>query len=147
MQPTVVVSSGSDTQCNNSRYLPTYNVANTQYTLRLPTYRSSYIRRFHPYARIPRFVEEVRQLNFVFLYARLLTRRKDDSDNDLYDEGTLLDLRILGTPVEPQLPITAEDRTEGTLDKVPAEELPTTGVPLFVGPSTGNASDLGRATL
>jgi hypothetical protein len=80
------------------------------------------------------------------LYAHLLTRRKNDSNNDLYDEGTLLDLSILGNPVELQLPITAEDPTEDTLDKVPAEEPPTSGVPLIVGSSTGNASDLGRAT-
>lgn len=114
MQPNVVVSSFNDTQCNNSRYLPTYDVANTHYTLRLPAYRSSYIRRFHPYARI-RFVEEpalVWQLSF--LYTCLLTRRKNDRYNDLYDEGTLLDLRILGNPVELQRPITVDDRTEGT---------------------------------
>lgn len=58
MQPNVVLSSCADTHHNNSRYLPTYDAANAQYTLRLPTYRSSYIRRFHPYARIARFFKE-----------------------------------------------------------------------------------------
>ncbi|KAK2466671.1 hypothetical protein APHAL10511_000929 [Amanita phalloides] len=39
-------------RCNNvERYLPTYEEANIPYSLRLPTYRSSYARRFHPYAR------------------------------------------------------------------------------------------------
>lgn len=144
MQPNVVESSGNDTQ-SNARFLPTYDAANTQYTLRLPTYRSSYLRRFHPYARISRFVEEqapVRWLSFIFLYACLLTRTQDDH---LYDEGTpLLDLHILGNSVELQLPTAAEDHTEGTLDRVPAEESPTGGVPVIIGLSTGNASDLRR---
>ncbi|KAF8719056.1 hypothetical protein AX14_011519 [Amanita brunnescens Koide BX004] len=35
----------------NTRYLLTYEEAIVPYSLRLPTYRSSYIRRFHPYAR------------------------------------------------------------------------------------------------
>ncbi|KAM6500236.1 hypothetical protein JOM56_003250 [Amanita muscaria] len=33
------------------RYLPAYDETIVPYSLRLPTYRSSYIRRFHPYAR------------------------------------------------------------------------------------------------
>jgi hypothetical protein len=37
---------------NIIRYLPTYEEANNlPYSYRLPTYRSSYIRRYHPYAR------------------------------------------------------------------------------------------------
>jgi len=36
---------------NLTRYLPTYEEANLPYSYRLPTYRSSYIRRYHPYAR------------------------------------------------------------------------------------------------
>jgi hypothetical protein len=35
----------------NTRYLLTYEESVIPYSLRLPTYRSSYIRRFHPYAR------------------------------------------------------------------------------------------------
>lgn len=37
----------------NTRYLLTYEESIVPYSLRLPTYRSSYIRRFHPY---PRFI-------------------------------------------------------------------------------------------
>ncbi|KAF8721593.1 hypothetical protein AX14_010273 [Amanita brunnescens Koide BX004] len=33
------------------RHLPAYEEINMPYSFRLPTYRSSYIRRFHPYAR------------------------------------------------------------------------------------------------
>jgi|SRR6266576_2958507 len=134
---------GDDTRCKNSRYLPTYDAANIQYTLRLPTYRSSYIRRFHPYARIARFIEEqdvVRQLNFLLQYACLLTRRKDDSDNEQRGEGTLLDLRVLGGPVEVLLPTASDDRSEGNLNKILAEESPVGEVPVVIGSVIGNTS-------
>jgi hypothetical protein len=36
---------------NRARYLPTYEECNAPYSLRLPSYRSSHVRRFHPYAR------------------------------------------------------------------------------------------------
>lgn len=42
---------------NHTRYLPSYEDANVSYSLRLPSYRSSYIRRFHPYARYGRIEE------------------------------------------------------------------------------------------
>jgi hypothetical protein len=35
----------------NTRYLLTYEEFIVPYSLRLPTYRSSYIRRYHPYPR------------------------------------------------------------------------------------------------
>ena len=40
------------------RYLPSYQEANLPYSLRLPAYRSSYVRRFHPYARYCMPVEQ-----------------------------------------------------------------------------------------
>lgn len=39
-------------------------------------------------------------VQFLILYAHLLTRRKNDNGNDQHDDETLLDLRILGDPVE-----------------------------------------------
>ena len=41
----------NDMNFNQARYLPTYEESNIPYSLRLPSYRSSYVRRFHPYAR------------------------------------------------------------------------------------------------
>ena len=46
-----VLSPQNNTDDNVTRHLPSYEEANIQYSLRLPAYRSSYIRRFHPYAR------------------------------------------------------------------------------------------------
>ncbi|KIL71405.1 hypothetical protein M378DRAFT_6152 [Amanita muscaria Koide BX008] len=40
-----------DTSPVPARYLPTYKEANVSYSLRLPAYRSTLIRRYHPYAR------------------------------------------------------------------------------------------------
>ena len=41
----------NDTKFEQARYLPTYEESSIPYSLRLPSYRSSYVRRFHPYAR------------------------------------------------------------------------------------------------
>ncbi len=82
----------------------------------------------------------VRQLNFLLQYACLLTRRKDDSDNEQRGEGTLLDLRVLGGPVEVLLPTASDDRSEGNLNKILAEESPVGEVPVVIGSVIGNTS-------
>jgi hypothetical protein len=51
MNPKLAFSQNNSTTPNHTRYPPSYEAANVSYSLRLPTYRSSYIRRFHPYAR------------------------------------------------------------------------------------------------
>ncbi|KAF8736690.1 hypothetical protein AX14_014170 [Amanita brunnescens Koide BX004] len=68
---------------NQPRYLPTYEESNAPYSLRLPSYRSSYIRRFHPYARFTTLLIEERYM--------------DDCDHG--DEGPLLNLSILDEPI------------------------------------------------
>ena len=52
------------------RHLPTYEAVNIPYSLRLPTYRSSYIRRFHPYAR---FVSPPTEDYYLVRYPALLS--------------------------------------------------------------------------
>ncbi|KAF8350427.1 hypothetical protein F5887DRAFT_1069444 [Amanita rubescens] len=121
MDLNIAVPLVDDTRCKNSRYLPTYDAANTQYTLRLPSYRSSYIHRFHPYARITRFIEE---------------QDVDNSNNEQPGEGTPLDLRVLGGPVEVLLPTASE----GNLNKVLAEESRVSEAPAVIGSVIGNAS-------
>lgn len=143
MDLNITVPPGDDTRGENCRHLPTYDAANTQYTLRLPTYRSSYIRRFHPYARIARFIEEqdvVRRVNFLLQYACPLTWKKDESDNEQRGEGMLLDLRLLRDPVEVLLPTASDEHSEGNLNKVPAEESPVGEVPVVIGSVIANAS-------
>lgn len=76
------------------RHLPTYEEVNIPYSLRLPTYRSSYIRRFHPYAR----------------YTTPSAEGFDSDNSDYYyDEDTLLDLTILDeyAPQQPEVPSTS----------------------------------------
>ncbi|KIL71399.1 hypothetical protein M378DRAFT_154955 [Amanita muscaria Koide BX008] len=68
---------------SSTSYLPTYEDAIVSYSLRLPTYRSSYIRRYHPYAR---YTTPIVQEQFT-----------DEID---YDEP-VLDLSILARRVEP----------------------------------------------
>ncbi|KAF8672773.1 hypothetical protein AX14_005521 [Amanita brunnescens Koide BX004] len=66
---------------NRARYLPTYEECNAPYSLRLPSYRSSHVRRFHPYARYAATFQE----DYI-----------DDCDHG--DGEALLDLSILNTP-------------------------------------------------
>jgi len=67
---------------NVARHLPAYEETNIPYSFRLPTYRSSYIRRFHPYAR----------------YVTLSIDEDDMDEGDLGGDQALLDLGILGQP-------------------------------------------------
>lgn len=48
----------NDVKFNQPRYLPTYEESNIAYSLRLPSYRSSHVRRFHPYARYATSLED-----------------------------------------------------------------------------------------
>lgn len=47
---------------NQARYLPTYEESNAPYSLRLPSYRSAYIHRFHPYPRYATSLTEERYM-------------------------------------------------------------------------------------
>ncbi|KAK2466663.1 hypothetical protein APHAL10511_000921 [Amanita phalloides] len=94
----------ADATDNSIRYLPTYEDATTQYSLRLPTYRSSYIRRFHPYPRsMARIVER-------------FDMDDDGNETDQVDGETFLDLSVLEGPV-PSAP-----SKEGSTDKGGAED-------------------------
>ncbi|KAK2459835.1 hypothetical protein APHAL10511_008156 [Amanita phalloides] len=79
--------SAQNTNLSTTRHLPTYEEADIPYSLRLPTYRSSYIRRYHPYPRYS---------------ASLVEERFMDDVGDHDDEESLLDLSILYEPV-PQM--------------------------------------------
>ena len=89
---------------SHARYLPSYEETNAPYSLRLPAYRSSYIHRFHPYARVSMsFFEDqylVSTLVPDFLWAAF-DQAKDSDDRDYGDtnEDFLLDLSILDEPV------------------------------------------------
>ncbi|KAK2465566.1 hypothetical protein APHAL10511_002458 [Amanita phalloides] len=86
--PFFTFSAHKNANFSTIRHLPTYEEANKPYSLRLPTYRSSYIRRYHPYARYSAsFVEE-----------RFMV--EDVADHD--DEESLPDLSILYEPI-PQM--------------------------------------------
>ncbi|KAF8623336.1 hypothetical protein AX15_006412 [Amanita polypyramis BW_CC] len=99
---------------NVTRHLPTYEEANISYSLRLPAYRSSYIRRFHPYARYTtRTTEE---------------QYTGDSHDDVHREETPLDLRILDDPMQVLPTPPAEEERQENL----AEE------PLIVNPDIPN---------
>ncbi|KAF8350436.1 hypothetical protein F5887DRAFT_1069453 [Amanita rubescens] len=65
---------------NAPRHLPAYEETNIPYSFRLPTYRSSYVRRFHPYAR----------------YVTVPIDEDDMDEGDFGVDQTLLDLGILG---------------------------------------------------
>ncbi len=52
----------NSTNFSHTRYLPTYEETNAPYSLCLPAYRSSYIHRYHPYARVSMSVFEERYL-------------------------------------------------------------------------------------
>ncbi len=52
----------NSTNSSHTRYLPTYEETNVPYSLRLPAYRSSYIHRFHPYARVSMSLFEERYI-------------------------------------------------------------------------------------
>ncbi|KAM6498781.1 hypothetical protein JOM56_006729 [Amanita muscaria] len=96
---------------NSTRCLPVYEDAVVSYSLRLPTYRSSYIRRYHPYAR---YATPIVQEQFMVTY---------EID---YDEP-FLDLSILDRRVEPIRvePTTVEDTNHcHNLSGNPGEEQP-----------------------
>lgn len=85
---------------NQPRYLPTYEESNAPYSLRLPSYRSSYIRRFHPYARFTTLLIEERYMVSMLAVRAGWTyfdQSKDDCDHG--DEGPLLNLSILDEPI------------------------------------------------
>ena len=78
---------------NIVRYLPTYEETNLPYSYRLPTYRSSYIRRYHPYARYaasppPDYLMVCIRSSFAASNACVLTCTKDGGDH--IDEGAAL---------------------------------------------------------
>ncbi|KAF8623341.1 hypothetical protein AX15_006416 [Amanita polypyramis BW_CC] len=75
---------------NIIHYLPTYEETIIPYSLRLPTYRSSYIRRFHP-------------------YARYTTPPADDCDMDGTGEEPLLNLSTLGERIPVPGEVTTTD--------------------------------------
>ncbi|KAF8350429.1 hypothetical protein F5887DRAFT_300340 [Amanita rubescens] len=80
-----------------TRYLLTYAESNIPYSLRLPTYRSSYVRRFHPYARYitPSIDDDemVRVQLSSWSTTLVLILVKDDDDQN--DDFARLDLSIL----------------------------------------------------
>ena len=57
----------NDLNSNQPRYLPTYEESNIPYSLRLPSYRSSHVRRFHPYARYATSFEDQYMVSIVRL--------------------------------------------------------------------------------
>ncbi|KAF8623327.1 hypothetical protein AX15_006405 [Amanita polypyramis BW_CC] len=132
----------NNTNHNATRRLPTYEEANIPYSLRLPTYRSSYIRRFHPYARYTTCSMEeqymVQLLASPPTHLFFLTRKKDDSHGDHREEETPLDLRILEDPAQvfPTLP--AEERTEEQRE-LPADMLDVEEARLIVSLDIRNA--------
>jgi len=77
----------NSTNSSHIRYLPTYEETNASYSLRLPAYRSSYIHRFHPYARVSMSFFEERYIDL------------DDRDHADTNESFLLNLSILDEPV------------------------------------------------
>ncbi|KAF8346838.1 hypothetical protein F5887DRAFT_1072933 [Amanita rubescens] len=94
----------SSTNSSHTRYLPTYEETNAPYSLRLPAYRSSYIHRFHPYARVSMsFFEERYIVSGLIPDLRWVAfdQAKDPDDRDYGDnnEGCLLDLSILDEPI------------------------------------------------
>ena len=85
-----------------TRYLLTYEESNIPYSLRLPTYRSSYVRRFHPYARYitPSIDDDemVRVQSSSWSTTLVLILVKDD---DEFDAFARLDLSILAVLPHP----------------------------------------------
>ncbi|KAM6500235.1 hypothetical protein JOM56_003249 [Amanita muscaria] len=79
---------------DNIRHLPSYEEATGPYSLRLPSYRSSYIRRFHPY---PRYVTPPPACD-----------SSDDHDDDVLDLS-ILDHRVRQLPVEREAPVDEQD--------------------------------------
>ncbi|KAK2464746.1 hypothetical protein APHAL10511_003164 [Amanita phalloides] len=98
---------------STTRHLPTYEEADIPYSLRLPAYRSSYIRRYHPYARYSASIVEER-----FMV-------EDVGDHD--DEESLLDLSILYETIpqmrdalgDPHLAQNPEDQVGERRDEAP----------------------------
>lgn len=81
---------------NVMRRLPAYEETNIPYSFRLPTYRSSYIRRFHPYARyVSLSIKEYDMVCAFFMITRHVLTSKQDEDEFGGDEAPL-DLHILG---------------------------------------------------
>ncbi|KAF8640778.1 hypothetical protein AX17_000427 [Amanita inopinata Kibby_2008] len=78
------IFSQGQAEADGRRYLPPYRDTVIPYTLRLPTYRSSYARRYHPYAR----------------YFTVRVEEDDLVDGDR-DSEIVLDLAIL----VPQIPL------------------------------------------
>lgn len=89
--------------CSTTRYLPTYQDAVMPYSLRLPAYRSSYIRRYHPYAR---YVTPPVQEPFM---------------EDTYHEEPLLDLSILNRRIQTVPEPRAQDDNVGYLSDQPEQ--------------------------
>ena len=82
---------------NQTRYLPTYEESNAPYSLRLPSYRSAYIHRFHPY---PRYAISLAKEQYMVSIFGLRSRWMDlDPSKDDCDHGDepepLLNLSIL----------------------------------------------------
>lgn len=79
-----------------TRRLPAYEETNIPYSFRLPTYRSSYIRRFHPYARyVSLSIKEYEMVCAFFMITRHVLTSEQDEDEFRGDEAPL-DLNILG---------------------------------------------------
>ena len=120
----------------NTRYLLTYEESIIPYSLRLPTYRSSYIRRFHPYARyITPSIEDdemVRVLLSSWSTTLVLILVKDDDENEAFAR---LDLSILAGPRLPHPTALADGHViEGRVERGIRElELPILGEAHFSG--------------
>lgn len=69
-----------------THYLPIYEEVNLSYSYRLPTYRSSYMRRYHPY---PRYIVSATDENLL------------DDELDAHDEAPL-DLYLSIAPAMPE---------------------------------------------
>ncbi|KAK2466669.1 hypothetical protein APHAL10511_000927 [Amanita phalloides] len=109
MNPKSTAFAQDHSSSDPTRHLPTYEEATIQYSFRLPAYRSSYIRRFHPYARYAtRYIGEYDMDN-------------DDSDHT-YDEVPL-DLRALEEPIPIPPTITAGAYVSDNIGNNPTEEL------------------------
>ncbi|KAM6500246.1 hypothetical protein JOM56_003260 [Amanita muscaria] len=92
-----------------THYLPVYEEVNLSYSYRLPTYRSSYMRRYHPY---PRYI---------------VSPTDENLDDGLYAHGEAplhLDISVAPMMLEAAAPAPNVERVEDHLDvhEDPAEK-------------------------